>query len=121
MNKILKGAFVALASVFIAGTAFAGGHDSCGDITIAEMDWASAEFMANVDKIILEEGYGCNVELVPGATMTTFASMDTKGVPDVAPPSRPEFAAVVTPSISPDPPPPLPVIVYAGFSGANLL
>ena len=49
------------------------------------MDWASAEFMANVDKIILEEGYGCNVELVPGATMTTFASMDTKGVPDVAP------------------------------------
>ena len=23
------------------------------------------------DKIILEEGYGCNVELIPGATMTT--------------------------------------------------
>ena len=85
MNKILKGAVVSIASVFIAGSAFAGGHDSCGDITIAEMDWASAEFMANVDKIILEEGYGCNVELVPGATMTTFASMDTKGVPDVAP------------------------------------
>ncbi len=85
MNKILKGAMVSIASVFIAGSAFAGGHDSCGDITIAEMDWASAEFMANVDKIILEEGYGCNVELVPGATMTTFASMDTKGVPDVAP------------------------------------
>ena len=85
MNKILKGAVISIASVFIAGSAFAGGHDSCGDITIAEMDWASAEFMANVDKIILEEGYGCNVELVPGATMTTFASMDTKGVPDVAP------------------------------------
>ena len=85
MNKILKGAVISIASVFIAGSAFAGGHDSCGDITIAEMDWASAELMANIDKIILEEGYGCNVELVPGATMTTFASMDTKGVPDVAP------------------------------------
>ena len=85
MNKILKGAVISIASVFIAGSAFAGGHDSCGDITIAEMDWASAEFMANIDKIILEEGYGCNVELIPGATMTTFASMDTKGVPDVAP------------------------------------
>ena len=85
MNNILKGALVSIASVFIAGSVFAGGHDSCGDITIAEMDWASAEFMANVDKIILEEGYGCNVELIPGATMTTFASMDTKGVPDVAP------------------------------------
>lgn len=56
----------------------------CGDLTMAEMNWASAELMANVDKIILEEGYGCNVELVPGATTTTFASMNEKGQPDVA-------------------------------------
>ena len=33
-------------------------------MTMAEMNWASAELMANVDKIILEEGYGCEVELV---------------------------------------------------------
>jgi glycine betaine/proline transport system substrate-binding protein len=85
MNKILTGAFVSIASMFIAGSALAGGHDSCGEITIAEMDWASAELIANIDKVILEEGYGCSVELIPGATMTTFASMDTKGVPDVAP------------------------------------
>lgn len=57
----------------------------CGDVTIAEMNWASAELMANVDKIILEEGYGCKVELIPGATNTTFASMNEKGQPDVAP------------------------------------
>ena len=57
----------------------------CGDITVAEMNWASAEFMANVDKIILEKGYGCSVELVPGATTTTFASMNEKGQPDAAP------------------------------------
>ena len=30
MNKILKGAMVSIASVFIAGSAFAGGHDSVG-------------------------------------------------------------------------------------------
>lgn len=66
----------------LAPAAFAEG---CGDISIAEMDWASAEFMANVDAIILEEGYGCNVELVPGATTTTFASMSEKAQPDVAP------------------------------------
>ena len=41
--------------------------------------------MANVDKIILEEGYGCDVELIPGATMTTFTSMNEKAEPDVAP------------------------------------
>ncbi|MGB1236566.1 MAG: glycine betaine ABC transporter substrate-binding protein [Pseudomonadales bacterium] len=57
----------------------------CGTLTIAEMDWASAGFAANLDKIILEEGYGCKVELVPGATNTTFASMEAKGQPDVAP------------------------------------
>jgi len=62
--------------------AFAG---SCGSISIAEMNWASAELMANVDKVILEEGYGCEVSLVPGATTTTFASMSEKGKPDVAP------------------------------------
>eukprot|EP00036_Acanthoecidae_sp_10tr_P001933 CAMPEP_0182942574 /NCGR_PEP_ID=MMETSP0105_2-20130417/50933_1 /TAXON_ID=81532 ORGANISM="Acanthoeca-like sp., Strain 10tr" /NCGR_SAMPLE_ID=MMETSP0105_2 /ASSEMBLY_ACC=CAM_ASM_000205 /LENGTH=321 /DNA_ID=CAMNT_0025082323 /DNA_START=142 /DNA_END=1107 /DNA_ORIENTATION=- len=65
----------------IAGGAAA---QDCGDVTIAEWNWASGELMANVDKIILEEGYGCDVELVPGATTTTFASMNEKGDPDVA-------------------------------------
>ena len=31
---------------------------ACGTVTIANMNWASAELMANVDKIILEKGYG---------------------------------------------------------------
>lgn len=69
----------------IASTGAAMAADSCGQISLAEMDWASAELMANVDAIILEEGYGCEVELVPGATTTTFASMNEKGQPDVAP------------------------------------
>ncbi len=72
------------AAGFIASTTFAAA-ESCGDVTIAEMNWASAELMANVDAIILEEGYGCNVELIAGATQTTFASMNEKGQPDVAP------------------------------------
>ncbi len=57
----------------------------CGDITISEMNWPSAEFLANLDKIILEEAYGCKVQLIPGATVTTFASMESKGKPDIAP------------------------------------
>ena len=67
-------------SAAITATSFA----ACGSLTMAEMNWASAELMAQVDKIILEKGYGCDVELVPGATMTTFASMNEKGSPDVA-------------------------------------
>ena len=39
---------------------------------MAEMNWASAELMAHVDKIILEEGYGCDVELVAGSNHADF-------------------------------------------------
>jgi glycine betaine/proline transport system substrate-binding protein len=82
MKKLIMALTVVLSGVLgIAGHASA----SCGKITIAEMDWASAEFIANLDKVILEKGFGCEVELVPGATMTTFASMDSKGVPQIAP------------------------------------
>lgn len=57
---------------------------ACGAVTIANMNWASAELMANVDKIILERGYDCDASLVPGDTMPTFTSMNEKGEPDVA-------------------------------------
>lgn len=56
----------------------------CGKVTMAEMNWASAELMANVDAFIMKHGYGCDVELVPGATTTTFPAMNEKGKPDVA-------------------------------------
>lgn len=58
---------------------------ACGNVTIAEMNWASASFLANLDKIILEEGFGCRVQLKSGSTMETFSSMNKKGKPDVAP------------------------------------
>ena len=44
----------------------------------------SGSLIANVDKLILEAGYGCTVELVPGATVATFTSMESKGQPDIA-------------------------------------
>ena len=74
-------ALTAFATAF-SSPAFA---EECGPVSIAEMNWASAELMANVDALILELGYGCDVTLVPGATETTFASMETRGQPDVAP------------------------------------
>ena len=78
--KVLKKAALGFALLTVGGTAMA----ECGDIQIAEWNWASGELMANVDKVILEAGYDCNVELIPGATTTTFASMNEKGQPDVA-------------------------------------
>lgn len=57
----------------------------CGTVTVAEMNWASAGAIAHIDKLILENGYGCNVELVTGDTMPTFTSMNEKSQPDMAP------------------------------------
>ncbi|WP_394209034.1 ABC transporter substrate-binding protein [Enterovibrio calviensis] len=57
----------------------------CGDVTIADMNWNSATLMAHVDQFILQNGYDCNAELVPGDTMPTGVSMTEKGEPDIAP------------------------------------
>ena len=59
--------------------------EECGDVTIAQMNWQSADLLAQVDRIILSEGYGCNAVLVPGDTLTTFQTMNEDGMPDIAP------------------------------------
>lgn len=61
---------------------------SCGTdrtIDIAEMTWPSAAALAHIHAIILEEGYGCDVEIVAGDTVPTSSSMLTRGEPAVAP------------------------------------
>lgn len=79
MTAVASAALLALAGMQPAAAA------DCGRVTIADMNWASAEFAAHVDKIILEQGYGCEVEIVPGDTMPTSTSMVEKGEPDIAP------------------------------------
>ena len=79
VNSVVK-PMLALALLTASNTV----ASKCGDVQIAEWNWASGELMANVDKIILEEGYGCDVTLIPGATTTTFVSMNEKGQPDIA-------------------------------------
>lgn len=79
MKKLLATAIIALGLPATGAMA-----QECGDITMAEFNWASGELMANVDKFILEEGYGCDVELVVGGTSAIFASMNEKAVPDIA-------------------------------------
>ena len=81
IKNIILSAIIALGLTSFSGVANAG----CGKLVIAEQNWASAELMANVDKMILEKGYGCEVELIPGSTMPTFTSMNDKGVPDMNP------------------------------------
>ena len=81
MKRFPNKASLGLALLLGANVAMA----ECGSVRIADMNWASAQLMANVDKVILEEGYGCDVELVPGDTMPTFTSLNEKGEPEIAP------------------------------------
>lgn len=78
-----------LASTVLAGALFGGvaaaNAAECGNVTIASMNWQSAEVLSNLDKIILEEGYGCSAEIIVGDTVPTFTSMAEKGQPDIAP------------------------------------
>ncbi len=60
-------------------------EEACGRVTIADMNWSSATLIANVDRFVLEHGYGCKAELIPGDTMPTGTSMIEKGEPDIAP------------------------------------
>lgn len=78
-----------LASTALAvGLLTAGGAASaaeCGPVTIANMNWQSAEVLASIDQFILNEGYGCDAELVVGDTVPSLTSMIEKGEPDIAP------------------------------------
>lgn len=77
-----------LASYFTFGTALLSSYANaagCGQITIASMNWQSAEVAAEVDKFILSEGYGCDAGIVQGDTIPTTTSMAEKGQPDIAP------------------------------------
>ncbi|WP_024302952.1 ABC transporter substrate-binding protein [Pseudogulbenkiania sp. MAI-1] len=75
-----------------AGYAFSA---ECGDVTIASMNWQSAELLANIDKIILSKGYSCNAQLITGDTVPTLTSMAEKGKPDIAPEAAINLAPTV--------------------------
>ena len=79
----MRAAWLGLPLMFAGSIAMADGN--CGKVTIADMNWNSATLIANVDRFILEHGYGCEAELVPGDTMPTGTSMTEKGEPDIAP------------------------------------
>lgn len=79
-------ASTSLALCIVGSVSWANAAD-CGSVTIASMNWQSAEVLSNVDKVILSSGYGCDAEIVVGDTVPTITSMAEKGQPDIAPES----------------------------------
>lgn len=77
---LLSGAFAAPA--MMTGPAQAQ-TAQCGDLSIAQMGWASAEIMTEVAKFLLEQGYGCKVDLVKSDTIPAITSVAENGEPDI--------------------------------------
>jgi glycine betaine/proline transport system substrate-binding protein len=81
MRKILP---ILLAGILSASMILAG----CGGeteevkptIKLSELNWGSAQFQSQMAKIIIEEGYGYPVELIPGSTIPLFQGLRTGDV-----------------------------------------
>ncbi|MBE2167491.1 MULTISPECIES: ABC transporter substrate-binding protein [unclassified Cobetia] len=54
-------------------------------IQIADMSWVSASTIAHIEAKILENGFECKTQLIPGETVTTATTMVKKGRPHIAP------------------------------------
>ncbi|MFC1235287.1 ABC transporter substrate-binding protein [Vibrio sp. F74] len=73
------------AALLAAALSFQANASECGTVTIADMNWNSASLMAHIDQFILNTGFNCEAELIPGDSLPTGTSMIEKGKPDVAP------------------------------------
>lgn len=79
MKKLLA------STCLVFGLAGAAHAADCGTVSVAVHNVQSAEVLAYVDKFILENGYGCTVETMPGDTVPSTTSMVEKGQPDISP------------------------------------
>ncbi|HFB2048009.1 MAG: ABC transporter substrate-binding protein [Hyphomicrobiaceae bacterium] len=81
MRKALISVFSAIASMSIVSSL---SYGSCGEITMTEMDWESSQIVTSVTKFIIEQGYGCKVNLVPSSTEAAILSLVETDQPDIA-------------------------------------
>ncbi|MDR9394647.1 ABC transporter substrate-binding protein [Roseovarius sp. SYSU LYC5161] len=57
--------------------------DDCGNVSITEMNWASAQVVTSVASFIMEQGYDCNVSVVSSDTIPAVTSVAENGEPDI--------------------------------------
>ena len=79
MNKLS----LILAAGVISAPMAAHAQSDCGEVSIAQMNWAAAKVTTEVAKFVLEQGYGCKVSLVPSDTIPAVTSVAENNEPDV--------------------------------------
>lgn len=94
MNKTLT--TIAAIAVTAFGFTSTASADECGDITMAGLSWGSASILGEIDKLVLEDGFNCDVTLIPGGTVPSFTSMVEQSEPDVMGELWPNAAGIDT-------------------------
>jgi glycine betaine/proline transport system substrate-binding protein len=79
MRKLFLGAALGALSLPAAAAA----QQDCGDVSITQMNWASAEVVTTVATFLMEQGYGCEVTVVPSDTVPAVTSVAENGEPDI--------------------------------------
>ena len=82
MRKLITGVVGSVAGLTMMSSVAAA---ECGEVSVAEMNWASAQVITAVSKFLLEQGYGCKVKIVPSATVPAVTSMAENNEPDIVP------------------------------------
>ncbi|WP_438397318.1 ABC transporter substrate-binding protein [Caballeronia sp. DA-9] len=84
MNQLARTISLAVCFVGVASRVEAA-CPTDGPIQIADMSWASASMLAHVESTLIEKGFGCKTELIPGDTVPTITTMVKQGRPQIAP------------------------------------
>mgnify|MGYP006294883129 FL=1 len=79
--SLLLGATALAAPLALGGAAQA--QQECGEVSITEMNWASAQVVTATAAFLMEQGYGCEVAVVPSDTVPAVTSVSENGEPDI--------------------------------------
>lgn len=82
MKRFIYGAAFA-AFVAHAAPTSAWAQEQCGEVTITQMNWDSAAIVTAVSKFLMEQGYGCDVTVVPSDTTPAMTSLSENNEPDI--------------------------------------
>lgn len=80
--KLAKKLFLSAA---LASTMNVANAAECDKVSVGAMGWASGETLAAIATFLMEQGYGCDVTVVPTDTVPAVTSMAENNEPDVVP------------------------------------
>jgi glycine betaine/proline transport system substrate-binding protein len=80
MRKVLLALLVMILTVSVILAGCGGAGETKPTIKVSDLNWGSAHFQSEMAKIIIEEGYGYPVELIPGSTIPLFQGLRTGDV-----------------------------------------